>query len=299
MVVENLTPDAGVVKRVEVPGEGEKPSAHARVYIHYTLRSGGKVLESSRGSNEEISFRLGREKVVPGLEILVRSMSPGEVAVGTLSGDYTLRSRGINKPVDIEVRLIRVDQEEGKKDYLRMTPHERLEAATKYKENGNKYFKEAKFKKAMTDYLRAQEYLYYVFVDEKGRDTRTAVPENGDGSSSEAQALEEMVKMVKISTFNNLALCYAKEGSNKKVVKYANEVLSLDPRNAKALYHRGMARSNFGEMEEAKLDLQQAQKLNPEDLRVKNELGLLDKKIMSGKRREKRAYGAMFGFGSS
>mmetsp|Transcript_3895 Transcript_3895/g.11645 ORF Transcript_3895/g.11645 Transcript_3895/m.11645 type:complete len:300 (-) Transcript_3895:150-1049(-) len=295
--MESLTPDGGVKKRVEVHGEGAKPGANARVYCHYTLReSGGKVLESSRDKVKEFSFRLGKNKVVPGIEMLIRTMSPGEVAVAELSGNYVPPRLKTKRDVEAEVRLLRAEESEVKKALLRMTPKERLDAARKYKEQGNDLFKEAKYSKAMKEYQNARDYLQYVFYDSNGTVTNDGA-ENGDGEGgdeADRSELEEMVNKVKVSTFNNLALCHAKDGSNSKVIQCANEVLSVEPNNPKALYHRGMANTNIGNTDEARQDLTKAAKLNPNDARIRNELSRLEKKIVSDKKREKRAYGAMF-----
>eukprot|EP00188_Purpureofilum_apyrenoidigerum_P003359 Plantae.Rhodophyta-Purpureofilum_apyrenoidigerum.ctg3489.p1 GENE.Plantae.Rhodophyta-Purpureofilum_apyrenoidigerum.ctg3489~~Plantae.Rhodophyta-Purpureofilum_apyrenoidigerum.ctg3489.p1 ORF type:complete len:300 (+),score=78.27 Plantae.Rhodophyta-Purpureofilum_apyrenoidigerum.ctg3489:170-1069(+) len=295
--MESLTPDGGVRKRTEVHGEGAKPGANARVYCHYTLReSGGKVLESSRDKVSEFSFRLGKNKVVPGIEMLIRTMSPGEVAVAELSGNYVPPRLKTKKNIEAEVRLLRAEDAESKKALLRMTPQERLDAARKCKEQGNDFFKEAKYGKAMKEYQNARDYLQYVFYESNGTLANNGSDEGDENDDEEVDRskLEEMVNKVKVSTFNNLALCYAKDGSNTKVIHCANEVLSIEPNNPKALYHRGMANTNIGNTDEARLDLTKAAKLNPTDARIRNELLRLEKKIVSDKKREKRAYGAMF-----
>lgn len=67
----------------------------------------------------------------------MRSMRPGELATGKLSGNYTLKRQGITQPVEVEVKLVRVETAETQKGLLWMTPTERLEYATHCKEKGN------------------------------------------------------------------------------------------------------------------------------------------------------------------
>lgn len=51
--MERLTPDGGVQKRIEVPGEGDRPQANAKAFVVYTVKHvGGRVIESSRQSHE-------------------------------------------------------------------------------------------------------------------------------------------------------------------------------------------------------------------------------------------------------
>lgn len=71
--------------------------------------------------------------------MVVRTMVPGEIAVAQLSGDYIPKRCKGKTVVEIEIKLIRVEDVESKKALLRMSPHERLEAAKKCKEDGNAY----------------------------------------------------------------------------------------------------------------------------------------------------------------
>ena len=97
----SLTTDGGVKKKVEKRGDEWRgnPREKDMVALHFTSRFGnGTVYETSKDGdgNTPLTFRIGVDPQVKGLEIGVRTMKLGEVSTLTLSPEYA--SRGTESP---------------------------------------------------------------------------------------------------------------------------------------------------------------------------------------------------------
>lgn len=179
--MESLSSDGGVRKRILGEGSGEKCSANARVTLRYRLslsETDPPFDTSDTRKDAVLSFRLGKGKVIRGLEVLVLSMVEGEKASGILSADYAYGTAGLprfNVPpgaaIYAEVEVVSVELAEKKKSIAEMTPREQFQEASLCKERGNNFFKEAKVEKAVAEYQRCLRYIEQAYYKASSHDT--------------------------------------------------------------------------------------------------------------------------------
>lgn len=128
-----------------------------------------------------------------------------------------------------------------------------LNAAATLKNQGNQLHGIGKYDEAVDKYLRAKKNLL-------------------GHSSSEAVTLRRACLV-------NLMSCYLKTKDYGKVVECGAEALKEDPSNVKALYRRGQALKELGNLKEAVIDLRRAAELSPEDETLASVLGDVRKQM--------------------
>jgi len=103
---------------------------------------------------------------------------------------------------------------------------------------------------------------------------------------------------LKISCYLNKAAAELKLSDYEAVEKDTSMVLEMDglteTDKAKALYRLGVARGRLGKTEEALLNLEEAQKLSPNDPGISKEIATVKKRVAELKAKEKQMYSKMF-----
>ena len=199
-------------------------------------------------------------------------MHKGEKSLFVLKPDYAYGASGsppkipANATLHFEIELLNIlDEEPTKWDF---TSEQRIEKGFFFKEEGNALFKKGDLDGARKKYDMALDYL-----------------ENERG---------DKVKECKISCFLNLSAVYIKKKENVKAIDSASKALDADPACVKALYRRGVAYANFASYEDAKINFEDALKLDPENVEIKKELAALTVKKKQALEKEKKTFGKLF-----
>ncbi|CAM9548458.1 unnamed protein product, partial [Heterosigma akashiwo] len=270
----DLSGDGGVLKKINKEGEGETPPDGDEVRAHYTgTLEDGQKFDSSRDRGQEFKFTIGQGQVIKGWDIGFASMKVGEQAILKIRSDY---GYGESPPPGIitagatllfDCELLGFSPK--KKEKWDMSDEEKTSEAARLKAEGTELFKEKKYGEAADKYIEAAEYTE-------------------DCESDEADTL--------FTTSNlNAAQCYLSLKNYADAAAKAGEVIKKDPDNLKALYRRGLARLKMGLTAEAKTDLMAAYKLDNANKEVRRALQELKLALAEAKKREKAAFGGLFG----
>lgn len=164
------------------------------------------------------------------------------------------------------------------KERWQMSTEERLVEANKLKEQGTDLFKKKLFGEATIKYEDAASYSV------------------GEGISGDDIPEEE--RPLYISCWSNAAMCYIKLKEWADATRACNNVLEMESEessNIKALYRRGLARIHLGLYKEAKADLMAAYKVDNKNKDIRKALALLKEEVANAKKKEKAAFGGLFG----
>merc|ERR1712161_74542 len=158
-----------------------------------------------------------------------------------------------------------------------MSTEERIAHANKLKTEGTEFFKEKRFEEGAAKYEEAA-----IFGVEDGI-TGNDIPK------------DEL--LLYVSCWANAAMCYIRLKSWPDAIRTTDHVLEIDSEksNIKALYRRGVARTHLGLHKEAKIDLMDAYKIDNKNKEVRKALAQLKEEVAKAKKKEKAAFGGIFG----
>lgn len=118
---EDITPnkDGGILKTLVRRGEGEdNPSNGCKVYVHYVGRlESGEKFDSSRDRGEVFTFELGKNSVIKGWDLGVKTMLKNEVCELKIASGYAYGEKGFppkipeNATLIFEIELLSWDDE--------------------------------------------------------------------------------------------------------------------------------------------------------------------------------------------
>jgi len=267
-----LTEDGKLTKKILQAGSGDSPTENQDVEVHYTGKlTDGTKFDSSVDRNQPFKFSLGVGEVIKGWDLGVASMKKGEKAVFTIHSDLGYGDAGSQAippkaTLIFEVELLSFqDKPKSKWDF---SDEERRIEASKFKEEGNTYFKAGNYQEAQVKYEQTIDYL-------------------DSDTSAEAKAL-------KIPTYLNLSAVCIKLSEFAKAIQNAEAALKLDQNNVKAYFRLAQAKSNFGLLEEAKTCLRKALQVEPGNKEISQELAVVVDKLAKAKEKEKKVYGNLF-----
>jgi FK506-binding protein 4/5 len=158
-------------------------------------------------------------------------------------------------------------------DCSELEPDECLERAQHHKDKGTELFKTGRIDFSRKRYEKAVSYLCSMEM----------TPE-----LPELLALQH--KTLKCQCYLNLAAICLKMKTFLDVVEQCTKALDLEPDNVKGLFRRGQAHVKLNDYNDAKLDLQKALQIEPENKAVSNQLLILKGLIKN----EKDMYKKMF-----
>eukprot|EP01082_Thalassiosira_pseudonana_P000683 g1062.t1.1.5e174188 g1062 g1062.t1 contig10:1300160-1301691(+) len=277
--------DGGILKTIitAAPDDALTPTPGSEVSAHYTgtLESDGSKFDSSRDRGKPFKFTIGTGQVIKGWDEGFASMKVGEVARLVIKSEYGYGDRGHSPTIPAKATLI-FDVEllgfkEKEKEKWEMTPEERMEKATKLKEEGTSEFTAGNHQTAAELYKKASE-----LVDEE-----------------EGEILPDQEKDMYVKCLGNAAMCYVKAKAWSDVIQCCNQVLNNCPEesktNIKILYRRGLAKMHTGELKDAKVDLMAAYEIDNKNKDVRKAIADLKTKFADAKAKEKSAFGGIFG----
>jgi peptidylprolyl isomerase len=280
----SVAKDGGIMKRIitAAPEDAESPPSGTLVTAHYTgtLESDGSKFDSSVDRGKPFEFTIGEGQVIRGWDEGFASMKVGEKSVLTIRSDYGYGANGSPPKIPggatlvFEVELLGF--KEKPKEKWDLTDEERREEATKIKTKGTELFQNKKYRQAAATYEDAARYVY---EDEEGE----SVPDDD--------------KPLYVSCWSNAAMCHIKVSAWSDAIRCCNDVLKVEGEkdNLKALYRRGLAKMHCGLLKDAKIDLMSAYKLDSKSKDIRKAIALLKEKTAASKKKEKAAFGGMFG----
>jgi tetratricopeptide (TPR) repeat protein len=161
-----------------------------------------------------------------------------------------------------------VDSNESEVDFSPdKDPTDLIIKASTLKEEGNAHFKSGDLAKATRSYR-------------KGTNVLKPLNKNNSG--------DDQVKALLISLQNNLSMVCYKQNKPKLSLDVASKALNVDPANVKALYRRAVANRKLGNAKEARDDLKEALKHEPNNAAVRKELISIKKEMEESSAREKK-----------
>lgn len=168
----------------------------------------------------------------------------------------------------------------------------RLQQAQTFKEEGNVFYKEGRFRVAVSRY-------HWALLQVKGLDPSVPSPlqEFGAERAVVTPEQEQVVYAVQRDCYNNLAACLLQMQpvNYERVKEYSLKVLERQPENTKALYRAGVAFHHLRDFDRARHYLVAALNKQPKDANVKRYLQLTESQLSSYHQEEKKLYMGMFG----
>jgi len=173
---------------------------------------------------------------------------------------------------------------------------ERIELAEKNKVEGNQFYTDGKFKKALDAYVKSIAAFRYFAREEKGEMIRQVFEDETLNGEEKMRAHALLV-----SAFLNTAQCCIKARMPLDGVFACDQALRIDPQNAKAYYRRGIAQiageDTSTSLEKGVKDLTRAYQLSPDDPAIKAALKQHGQELAEQTRKDKKVFGGMFNNG--
>ncbi|KAL3800562.1 hypothetical protein ACHAWO_009806 [Cyclotella atomus] len=146
------------------------------------------------------------------------------------------------------------------REVVAMGTSKRLEEMKSFKEQGNTFFGEKKYREALDLYEKSLIYFEYCF----------------DGTADEQAKADEL----RLSCLLNAAVCFHHLGMHPRCIEYCNDALEIDHLSIKALFRRARAYRLKDKLDEAHADLMKLKSIvstKADMLQVEREMELLSK----------------------
>lgn len=178
-----------------------------------------------------------------------------------------------------------------------------IDQAEQLKEQGNEFFQQKKYAKALKKYKYMSLYLNGLDTDFQSTflSNSNSVPHLNNENTLEKikekygeDSIKYKISSLTNSLLNNQSICYLKLGNPQKAIRCTNKALEIDPNNLKTKLRRFQASIEIGDYDVAKadfLDLKRELKDDKIILQSEKQLAALEKKNQS---KEKQMYSKMF-----
>ncbi|XP_074779348.1 inactive peptidyl-prolyl cis-trans isomerase FKBP6 [Athene noctua] len=264
---QDLRGDGGVRKKELRSGTGEVVPATASVAVWYSgyLEGLDEPFCTNRNRKFPDLMKLGKDITLQGLIAGLLSMKKGEVARFVFMPDYAYGQRGCpplippNATVMFIVELLDFLDTEESDAFFELTAEQQdtfplqkvLRVADTEREFGNYFFRGQHFSLAKDRYKNAISIL-------------------GRNPSSDAEQCQ--INAAKLLVLLNLSITYLKLECPDKALAYGEKALEIDQRSAKALFRCGQACFCMTEYTKAWDFLTRAQRIQPFNHSINNEL---------------------------
>ncbi|XP_064323969.1 inactive peptidyl-prolyl cis-trans isomerase FKBP6 isoform X1 [Phalacrocorax carbo] len=265
--LRDLSGDGGVRKEELRPGRGPAVPPAASVAVKYSgyLEHWNEPFCTNCYSKSPGLMKLGKDITLGGLEIGLLTMKKGEAARFVFTPDYAYGRQGCpplippNATVMFEVELLDFLDSDESDTFFELTAEQQdtfplqkvLKVADTEREFGNYLYRKQHFEGAKDRYKRAFSIL-------------------GRNPSTEVEQCQ--INAAKLLVLLNLSLTYLKLERPAQALAYGEKALEIDQRNAKALFRCGQACLCMTEYEKARDFLVRAQRIQPFNHDINNEL---------------------------
>lgn len=285
-------PNQTIYRKLVREGNGEMYNGkQCRMTVQYSSYWQGATepFDSSFLRGEPLQFHPGKEEVLLGLELAVLSMRVGEESLFVIP--YQLLFGELGCPERIQpkadglynIRLLNMVEVGDETVFDEVSAIDRTKFAVV-------------MPKAKDVYLKGKDLFSRGEVHRAIRIFHKAVNSlETCRISDEAQQVEQQEFLVKMYT--NLAVCYNKTDKPRKTCMMCNEIgrISKLDSNCKALFQYGRALIKLGDYRMARGKLVQAQRLQPSNVEISNELKLLSEVLAKHVQDERDIWQRAFG----
>lgn len=266
-----------VMRRIRKAGSGySTPNEGAKCKVRIVGKYEGKTFDE-----REVDFILGEceeSGLISAFDHFVKKMKEGETSLMTADAAHAFGQEGKSEwgiPPDAQVTYdVSLTKLEKAKETWAMSVEEKLEGAEKAKEQGTACFNKSSFVAAVKAYERMGTLL-------------ATDPEFKEEN-------EEKRKKLLTTSHLNLAMTHLKRNDFTAARKAADEALTSDSKNVKALYRRGMANIGLKDLEDAKVDFKQVIKIEPDNKAAKQQLAVCVKGLKDHAEKQKKTFQGMF-----
>jgi len=267
----NLTEDGKVKKKLIRAGSGCLVPENAVVTVHYNayVEYDDEPYDSTWLRGYPLVCHV-YEGFIPGLSIGIASMKKGETSRFLIHPDMAFKKMGCpprippNAELLFEVQLVNFADNSAAEALQNLSLDDRKNFNTIFKAAqaehlaGNQLFKKDEISGAISKYRKAVNMLENCHLKDE---------------EDEAKHQHMLLKL-----YINLAVCYNKQNEPKKACVMCRHALYIQPRNAKALFNFGRALVMLSDYDQAKRQLIAAQRIEPNNISISNELKKLEKK---------------------
>ncbi|XP_060064729.1 inactive peptidyl-prolyl cis-trans isomerase FKBP6-like [Ylistrum balloti] len=285
-----LIEDGGVVKKILTHGAGNVIPEGSIVTIHYNgfLEYSDEPFDSSRLRSAPVKRQLGKGQLVEGLEIGISTMKKGELSRFIITHDYAFGKLGCaprippEATVMYEVELMSYVEHAGLDEYNFLTEEEKRnlkfdqlrKVYIEERQHGKQLFDAAQYKKAFRHYRKAATVLeeYHLKDDEEEREQQ-----------------QMLLKM-----YHHMAVCSSKLANPGRCINYCKKMMEINPKDVHAFYFYGKSLHQQQEFDRARDYLVKAQRLEPNNSSINEELVKLESNMKKHKVMEADMYSRMF-----
>lgn len=167
----------------------------------------------------------------------------------------------------------------------------RIQKAVEFKTEGNRCYKDKKFRDAIGKYHRAL--LVLKGVHEDGEERKA----NGGAGTRLTEAQKVRVEATEIECYDSLTACLLQSElvNYERVKEYCLKVLEKQNSNFKATYRAGIAFYHLGDYGNALLYLKEARSREPTDTNVLRYIQLTEMKVQRSSQRERKGFKEVIG----